>query len=570
MADETTVSENNSESLLMDEVYKLADAGGSLIQIRTREASRAALVLRRSILSNTSYQYKEWDLVNGTRAFTTENLTDSRNVRGDGKDFVDALQRPLEELRTPGSNVNANPSTIHYFVYMNGHPFIKDNPYVTELLQQYMSILPTSNVCILLVTDDAPLPLPTGTVLTTELRTPTAPELRQVLDRLIENSTKTGFDRPTELSEEERDQICALGQGMTRYEFETHAAISVVQASLDEQPCVTPENFMEGIAKGKTEVVKQSDILELFHPEDIENVGGMHRLKDWIAARRDAFSEDAKEFGIEAPKGIFIAGVPGSGKSLIAKAIAGTLGIPLLRLDFGRVFSKFIGDSESRMRQSLKMIEDMGRLVLFADEIDKGLGGIGSGGGDSGTSSRVLGAFLTWMQETKSQVFVVMTANRVEGLPPELTRKGRMDQIFATGLPNDEERREVLEVHLRKRKRAIDDFAPRDIKRFLENSDGYVPAEIEQAVKDALILAYNDKKAKDLEMPHLIAALKGIVPMSKSHKVQIDRILEWAAKNAISVSYSGLEDRSAWTATADEAQPAAGRAIRTARRTSVH
>jgi len=562
MTNEVTTSEH-SESLLMDEVFKLADAGGSLIQIRTRESIRAALVLRRSILADTNYQYNEWDIVNGMRRFTNENLTDNKGVKGDNKDFVESLLKPLEDLRNPTSNVSANAASIHYFVYMNAHPFIENNPYAIELLQQYAAILPTSNVCIILVTNDNPLPLPTGTVLVTEMRTPSAAELREVLDRIIKNNTSNGFEKPSKITSEEMDRICALGQGMTRYEFETHAAISVVQASIDAQPCVTADNFMDGIAKGKTEVVKQSDILELFPAESLDNVGGMHRLKDWIAARKDAFSDEAKEFGIEPPKGIFVAGVPGSGKSLMAKAIAGTLGIPLLRLDFGRVFSKFIGDSESRMRQALKMVEDMGRLVLFADEIDKGLGGIGSGGGDSGTSSRVLGAFLTWMQETKSQVFVVMTANRVEGLPPELTRKGRMDQIFSTGLPNDEERREVLAVHLRKRKRNIENYSATEVKRFLEQSEGYVPAEIEQAVKDALILAYNDQKADDLEMRHLLAALKAIVPLSKSHKAQIDRIIEWAAQNAISVSYNGTEKP-----TADESEPTqpAARIVRTPRR----
>lgn len=542
MTNEATTSVT-SESLLMDDIFKLSDAGGSVLQVRTREPIRTALALRKAILSEENYQYKEWDVVNGFRIFTTENLTDHR-VSGGKEDFVTALETPLNDLRKAGSEINATPQSIHYFVYVNPQPFIADNPFVTELIQQYAAILPTSNVCLILVTDDRPLPIPTGTVLVTEMRTPTHDELRNVLDHIVASAINNdGFEQKTVLTEAEKDRICALGSGMSRYEFETHAAITVVQASIDGQPCVTAQNFMEGISKGKTEVVKQSDILELFPTEDLSNVGGMQRLKDWIAARKEAFSDEAREFGIEPPKGIFVAGVPGSGKSLMAKAIAGTLGIPLLRLDFGRVFSKFIGDSESRMRQSLKMVEDMGRLVLFADEIDKGLGGIGSGGGDSGTSSRVLGAFLTWMQETKSQVFVVMTANRVEGLPPELTRKGRMDQIFSTGLPTSSERREVLAVHLRKRKRSIDNFSAQEISLFLAKSEGFVPAEIEQAVKDALILAFNDKKADDMQMSHLISALEAIVPISKSHKAQIDRIIEWAANNAIPVSYTDDEVR---------------------------
>jgi SpoVK/Ycf46/Vps4 family AAA+-type ATPase len=206
-------------------------------------------------------------------------------------------------------------------------------------------------------------------------------------------------------------------------------------------------------------------------------------------------------------------------------------------LDFGRVFSKYVGDSESRVRSALKMIEQMAPCVLFADEIDKGLGGSG-GGGDSGTSSRVLGSYLTWLQECKAPVFNVVTANRVQGLPPELFRRGRFDKIFSVTMPNPKGREEVLRIHLRKRGRDLDNFEREDIQAFLDASEGYVPAEIEAAVKDAITESFADVAAEDLEMRHLIAAIKDMIPLSKSHASAMEEIKRWAEANATPVEYT--------------------------------
>jgi SpoVK/Ycf46/Vps4 family AAA+-type ATPase len=266
---------------------------------------------------------------------------------------------------------------------------------------------------------------------------------------------------------------------------------------------------------------------------NIEDVGGMQGLKEWIGQRADCYSDEAKEFGIEPPKGAALVGVPGAGKSLVAKAIASVLNVPLVKIDFSRVFSKFVGDSEQRMHSALKMVEAMAPIVLFADEIDKGLGGAG-GGGDSGTSSRVLGAFLTWLQECKAPVFTLVTANRVNGLPPELLRKGRFDQIFSVGMPTPEERQEVLAIHLRKRGRDIADFNPSEISTFLGKSEKLVSAEIEASVKDGLVLAFHEKA--ELEMRHILAAIEDTVPMSVANAEAISAMVEWARNNATPVS----------------------------------
>ncbi len=528
-------SEDTSESVLMGEFFKLCDAGGSIIQIRTREAVRAATVIRKTLLSeDETYTHKEWDAVNGWRTFTVENCTDG-TVAGAMVDFYEALSQPLADLRDSKSRVCAEPDKVHCFVYVDPDPYIKDNPVVIALLQQLAAILPSKNVCVILITPFVDMSyLPLGTVLTTDMPTPSVSELERCLRRIIENAEPDSWSEPSTIEDEDITRIATLGLGMTRSEFETHASIAIVQASIDEAPCLSAEILTEGVMEGKTEVVKQSDILELYPAESMDNVAGMGRLKDWIAKRAACFSDEARDFGIAPLKGMAIIGTPGCGKSLVAKAVGDVLGIPVIRLDFGRVFSKFIGDSESRLRAALNMIERMDRLVLFCDEIDKGLGGIG-GGSDGGVSSRVLGTFLTWMQEKKSDALVIMTANRVEGLPPELFRRGRLDAVFSVGLPTRTERREILAVHLRKRGRSLEEFDERELVRFDNATNDYIPAEIECAVNDALIAAFNEDS--DLTMDHLVEALDDIVPLSTSHRADIDRIQEWANHNATPVNY---------------------------------
>lgn len=527
----------NSETVLMDSVHRMSNAGGSVIHVRTREPLRAALVLRKHFTA-ASTPYTEWDVVNGFRLFTVENYA-NHQLAGDTKDFNEALAYPLNQLRIPTSEINTSSEKIHYFVFVNPHPYLLSNPLAAELIQQYAAILPSTNVCTLLISPELSFPdIPAGTVLVAEMPTPSIPELVEVLTRITSEAAQDEIVFPdgSELTADSIQRVASMGLGLSLSEVETYAAISIIEACAARDPALTLDRLMDGIARGKTSVVQQSEILELTHPETIENVGGMGKLKDWIAARAGCYSDDAVGFGIDPPKGVVLVGIPGVGKSLVARVTASVFGVPLVRLDFGRVFSKYVGDSESRVRSALKMVESMAPVVLFVDEIDKALGGAG-GGGDSGTSSRVLGSFLTWLQDCKAPVFTVVTANRVEGLPPELLRRGRFDQIFSVGMPNADERLDVLKIHLRKRGRNIDIFHADDVREFLTASDRYVPAEIESAVKDALIYAFSDTTCKDVEMRHIIEALRNMIPMSKSNAAAIEGILQWADNNAVSVSY---------------------------------
>lgn len=559
-------TQGNSEHALMDQLMQFSDAGGSIIQIRTREPMRAAVTLRKHLIGSES-PHHEWDTVNGWRNFTAANFTDHQ-INGDKSDFIAALERPLNDLRAPGSALRGDTEKVHYYVFVDPHLFMTNNPYASELVMQYAAILPSTNACILFITGEEPIPgIGVGNILVADFQTPNAQELRAVLERIVEDglTEESAFTEQVEFTEEETVQIAHLGLGLTLYEFETYAALTVVEASIAEAPALTPAMLLEGIGKGKTAVIRQSEILELNHATDINEVGGMHRLKDWVSVRKDSYSDEAREFGVEPPKGMALVGVPGTGKSLVAKAVAGVFGVPLVRLDIARVFSKYVGDSESRMLAALKMVASMAPCVLFVDEIDKGLGGAG-GGGDSGTSSRVLGSFLTWLQENDAPVFTVVTMNRVSGLPPELLRKGRFDAIFSVGMPNDESRREVFSIHLKKRSRSLDDFTPAEISEFIKASTGFVPAEIEAVVKDGITLAFSDAKATKLEMRHLLSAIKETVPMSKSHAESIQQITEWASQNATPVEYTvALPDPKKAAAEAAAPPRATGRVIRPGR-----
>lgn len=498
------------------------DSGAGIIHVRTNEIIRAAIAIRKQVgIDNGTV--KEWDVVNGFRTFDKDNVSNIL-IPGDGNiDIGSAFAAPLEQLRAGVS------SDVSYYVYIGPHVFMENNPTMTQLLLMYSQILPATNVVVVLITPDIPLPTEADSnILSITFEPPGLGELREALDEIVGN-IKGDFPDGVELDEEESEKVCYVGAGMSKAHFETYAALAIVEAARDGKDTVTYQEIIDGVAIGKTDIVKANDILELYPSTDINNVGGLENLKEWIAKRRDCYSDEAKEFGIEAPKGIVLVGPPGTGKSLVAKAVSSELGVPLVRLDFGRVFNSLVGASEERMRTALRMVENMSPCVLFCDEIDKGLGGIG-GSGDSGTSNRVLGSFLTWLNDCTHPVFTMVTANNVTGLPPEMLRRGRFDAIFSTNLPTPAERKDVLRIHLNLRNRNIKDFPATEVAEVVSLSEGYVPAEIESAVKDALVDAFNE--GEEMTMQHVCRALRNMVPLSKAFARQIKEMSDWAKANA--------------------------------------
>ena len=253
--------------------------------------------------------------------------------------------------------------------------------------------------------------------------------------------------------------------------------------------------------------------------ETPDDVGGLGVLKEWLRLRERAFTQEARDYGLPAPKGIALIGIPGTGKSLTAKMIGGLWRLPLLRLDVGSLFGSLVGESEERARRALRLAETVAPCIVWIDEMEKALA---HGGLDSGTSTRVFGTILTWMQEKTAPCFVVATANDISALPPELLRKGRFDEIFFLDLPTLEERKEILAVNLRKRKRLPQDF---DLEQLAQESGGYVGAEIEQAIIDAMYLAFNEHR--EFITKDIAVALKRQVPLSVSQRETIGALRNW-------------------------------------------
>jgi ATP-dependent 26S proteasome regulatory subunit len=520
------VATRNSENVFKKKFRILSDAGAGVIHIRTNEVLRSVQALRRLVLID-GHSYKEWDVVNGVRSFTMDTLYS--NVSGDM-----ALVDIHAALALPERAIAEKPKTMQYFVYVNPQYWLENNPLFNHYIQFYNQTLPSYEIRVVLVTPDIALPDNlSDAVVTLKFETPGHQELRESFIAIADAA-----DGMVALPDAEIDRVCYAGAGMTKNAFEMYASLAIVDAA-EHHDKVNTDQIIDGINKGKTEIVNKNDILELYPAEDINDVGGMENLKNWIAKRSKCYSDEARDFGIEPPKGLVLVGIPGSGKSLSAKAIAKEFGVPLVRLDFGRVFNSLVGKSEERIRTALSMVESMAPAVLFVDEIDKGLGGIG-GSGDSGTSSRVLGSFLTWLNDNKKPVFTMVTANNVNGLPPELLRRGRFDAIFATGFPTPRERLEVLDIHLRKRGWSPTKFSASDKQKVVEASKGFVPAEIEAAVKDALIDAFD--KGEKFSMNHVVAALSKMVPMSKAYNTEIQKMVLWSKQNAVPASLSYDED----------------------------
>jgi SpoVK/Ycf46/Vps4 family AAA+-type ATPase len=283
------------------------------------------------------------------------------------------------------------------------------------------------------------------------------------------------------------------------------------------------------IMSEKEQIIRKSGILEYMHAEEnVAGIGGLEFLLAWLRKRAKAFTPEAREFGLPQPKGILLIGVPGCGKSLTAKAVGNLWKLPLLRLDVGRVFGSLVGESEEKIRRAVHVAESIAPSILWMDELEKGLSGVGSSNmTDGGTASRVFGTFITWLQEKKSPVFVIATANNVRQLPPELLRKGRFDEIFFVDLPSREERRTIFDIHIKKRGRNPEEF---DLDDLAEHSEDFSGAEIEQAIISALYDAFD--LGQELSTELIIESLGVTVPLSTTMQEEITAMREWSKTRA--------------------------------------
>lgn len=300
-------------------------------------------------------------------------------------------------------------------------------------------------------------------------------------------------DMGIKVNDDDIDDIALSFKGLNEFQIK-----QILNLAYQNGGCIDKADKLL-ILQEKEQFIKKSGLLELVNfSEKIEDIGGLENLKDWLKQKEKIFSklDKAIKFGVDIPKGVLIVGMPGCGKSLTAKATASLFKIPLVRLDVGRLLGKYVGESEENMRKALKLAEAISPCVLWIDELEKAFAGVGGGGG-SDVTTRLFGQFLTWMQEKESAVFIVATANDVSNRPPEFLRKGRFDELFFVDLPNDEERRKILEIHLKKRKKwKRYDQLP---DRLISMTDGYNGADLEAIVKDAVEKVFISGKPFNVE-----------------------------------------------------------------------
>jgi ATP-dependent 26S proteasome regulatory subunit len=329
----------------------------------------------------------------------------------------------------------------------------------------------------------------------------------------------------------------------------------VIRKAVSMNNGVLNEECISYIQDEKRQIIQKQKILDYYpHKEAIEHIGGLGEIKHWFVEREHVFrlSRDKIEtLGLDIPKGLLLIGVPGSGKSLCCKALAGIWNLPLLRLDVGRLFGSTVGESEKNIRRCIQLSEAVSPCILWIDEIDKAFGGVSGYQGDSGTQLRVFGTFITWLQEKEKPVFVISTANEPKNLPPELWRKGRYDEVFFVDLPSIEEREEIYRIHLEKR---VHDMSRINVRELAQNSQGYTGAEIEQAVKDAIVTTFNElhcgedpKRAAevvegllslDVSQEMLLKSTRKITPLSVLKKEEIDELRAWSRERARPASKS--------------------------------
>jgi AAA+ superfamily predicted ATPase len=334
-----------------------------------------------------------------------------------------------------------------------------------------------------------------------------------------------------------REKLLQAALGLTAAQSQRVFAKAIVKNG------VLDERDIDLVTEEKKQIVRESEALEFYSAtETPDDVGGLGVLKEWLRMRERAFTHEARRYGLPSPKGIALIGIPGTGKSLTAKMIGGLWRLPLIRLDVGALFGSLVGESEERVRKALNLAETLAPCIMWIDEMEKALA---HGGLDSGTSTRVFGTILTWMQEKTSPVFVVATANDISSLPPELLRRGRFDEVFFLDLPTAEERTEIFSVHLRKRGRIPQDY---DLPKLAAACEGYVGSEIEQAIIDAMYIGFNDHQ-REFNTQDILDSIHRQVPLSVSQRENIETLRDW------------LREGRAQSASFEEAEEAANRFV---------
>jgi len=431
--------------------------------------------------------------------------------REGSENLIKALDKVIEE------------QSKGFFVFKDVNYFLGDPRIVRKLKDAYQKLRKSSKTIFILSNS---LALPgelekEAAVIDIDL--PDRQETGKIFDFIIKSYTPERVQKS--VTSDTREACINALQGLGAVEMELALRRTLLgREELDH-------DAVEALLEEKAQLVRKSGTLDFVRSRvDIDRVGGLENIKEWLDTRRLAFSDTAKDYGLDTPKGILLMGISGCGKSLCAKAIATSWNLPLLRLDLNQVYSESFGSPEEAFRKAIKTVEATAPCVLWIDEIEAGITRSGEKSGDSPTS-RIFGYFLTWMQEKNYPVFVTATANQIDLLPPEILRKGRFDEIFFVTLPNQKERKEIFRIHLGSRGKNPEGF---NLDSLAKNTEGLSGAEIEQAVISALFESFS--KEKELDDRELIIAASSIVPLSTTMREEISKLERWASNRAVKAS----------------------------------
>lgn len=480
----------------------LIKSGNPIITIETHEERRAVNLLG-DIAAFLNKPLFAWDHVDGMKRVDLAH--DLAQIEGS--------QDPLEAL----SQIKASNRPC-LFVMCDFHPHFDDAPKVVRLLKEIAQTHNDVSHTVVFVSHSIDLPAEVRRYASSfQLSLPNEEQLEKLIRTEASKWSKANQGQKVKTDSETLKKLVRNLAGMTYADARTLIRNVIGDGAITEEE-------IPAINKAKFELLDMDGVLSFeYETSKFSEVGGLKKLKTWLKKREAVFLDP--DIPLDPPKGLMLVGVQGGGKSLAAKSVAGMWGLPLLRLDFGALYNKYHGETEKNLRESLKMAELMSPCVLWLDEIEKG---VSSGDSDGGTSQRVLATLLTWMAEKQQQVFIVATANDISRLPPELMRKGRLDEIFFVDLPDHDSRIEIFAIHVKRRDQ---DSAKIDLAKLAEASAGFTGSEIEQAIVSALYSAYAEKK--NLTTEAILGAIEQTRPLSVVMAEKIQALRDWAQERTV-------------------------------------
>ena len=493
---------------MLNELQQLIDARHKLITLTSTDESTEIDTIH-EVTMGLERNLFDWSVSTGIRVFSP-STREPGSVSG-----TDKPERALEYL------LRQKRPLIGCF---RGLAPFTTQPLIRRLLADFVIEADGDRECLILLDEDALHPRIRRLGVPWRPGLPDTDELESIVRRTYQQMQRSvSSDVSASLKKSEFSQLVLNLRGLTR----TEAQRVVESVILDDHSLCS--NDLQRVIDAKRRLLESAGSLESMTIDfDINEVGGLNGLKSWLEERRGGFTEKARDFGIQPPRGVLMLGVPGCGKSLCAKAVAADWKMPLLRLDPGVLYQKYVGESENQLRLAIQQAEAMAPVVLWIDEIEKAFASASSSSADGGLSQRMFGTLLSWMQDHREPIFIVATANDISALPPELMRKGRFDEVFFIDLPGVDSRRQIFAIHLQRRRRKPADF---NLDELTDASKDLTGSEIEQAIVSGMFRAFSEKR--ELTTEDILRAVSQTRPLATLMAERIDRLREWATNRCV-------------------------------------